>query len=194
MTMTKYRLAISLLWGIGFTSLICLLMNLNWFIGMLLIPGGLSAFTVPLLVLRRTPLEQLRRIAGWSIAPVTVAAILACFPSMNPLWPHGMKELARQESDLQTAIPVGASLEQVRGVLNSRKVQFYESTQSSDGIVLQYPNEATMTAQSGDTVLVSRFDTEAFEYPCGYDMQIVLVFGPTHNLKQRYIHRFRMCP
>jgi hypothetical protein len=191
--MTKYRLVIGLLWSIGFTSLLCLLMNLNWFIGMLLIPGGLVTFAVPLLGLRRTPLEQLRRIAGRSIAPVTVAAVLACIPALNPLWPHGMKELARQESDLQTAIPVGASLEQVRGVLNSRKIQFYDSTQPSNGVVLQNPEE-TMTAQSGDTVLVSRFDTGAFEFPCGYDMQIVLVFGPTHNLKQRYIHRFRMCP
>jgi hypothetical protein len=191
--MTKYRLAIGLLWSIGFVSLLCLLMNLNWFIGMLVIPGGLAAFAVPLLVLRRTRWEHLRRIAGWSIAPVTVAAVLACFPSMNPLWPHGMKELARQESDLQSAIPLGVSLEQVRDVLNSRKIQFYESTEPSDRVVLQNPEE-TITAQSGDTVLVSRFQTEAFEYPCGYDMQLVLVFGHNRNLTQRYVHRFRMCP
>jgi hypothetical protein len=51
-----------------------------------------------------------------------------------------------------------------------------------------------MMAQSGDTVLVSRFDTGAFEFPCGYIMQIVLVFGHDRNLKDRHIHRFRMCP
>ena len=55
--------------------------------------------------------------------------------------------------------PVGMSLNRVRGVLNARKIQFYESTEQRDGIVLQYPHEATMAAQSGDTVLVSRFDT-----------------------------------
>ena len=51
--MTKYRLAIGLLWSIGLTSLLCLLMNPNWFIGMLLIPGGVFAFAVPMLVLRQ---------------------------------------------------------------------------------------------------------------------------------------------
>jgi hypothetical protein len=150
--------------------------------------------SVGFLMFRKAGLQPLRRIAGWSVLPVAVLATLACIPSMNPLWPHAMTELARQESDLQTAIPVGMSLKQVRGVLNSRKIQFYESTEQSDGIVLQYPQERTMTAQSGDVVLVSRFDTEAFEFPCGYDMQIVLVFGHNGNLKERYIHRFRMCP
>lgn len=98
------------------------------------------------------------------------------FPSLNPLRPHGITELAQQESDLQTAIPIGMSLEQVRGVLNLKKIQFYESTEPSDGVILQN-QQTTITAQAGDTVVVSRFQTEAFEFPCGYDMQIVLLFG-----------------
>lgn len=191
--MTKYRLAIALLWGIGLTSLLCLLMNLNWFFGILLFPGGLAAFAVGFLLFRKAGLIRLRQIAGWSTLPVTAIATLACFPSMNPLWPHGMTELAKQESELQTAIPIGMSLDEVRSVLNSRKIQFDESTEPSDGIVLQNL-EATLAAQSGDTLLVSRFQTEAFEFPCWYDMQIVLVFGHERNLKERYIHRFRLCP
>jgi hypothetical protein len=191
--MTKYRLAIGLLWSIGFTSLACLLMNLIGFVGFFLLPSGLVAFAVGFLMFRKAGLPQLRRIVGWSVLPVTVLAALACIPSMNPLWPHGMTELAQQESELQTAISLAMSLEQVRGVLNSRRIQFYESTQTSDGVVLQNAH-TTMTAQSGDTVLVSRFDTEAFQFPCGYDMQIVLVFGPERNLKERYIERFPMCP
>jgi hypothetical protein len=190
--MTKYRLAIAVLWSIGFTSLLCLLMNLNWIFGMLLLPGGLMAFAVAFLLFRKGRLEQVRRIAAWSIFPVAAIAGLACFPSMNPLWPHGMADLAIEESELQTAIPFGMSLDRVRGVLNSRKIPFNESIES-DGVVLQNPPE-TITAQSGDTVLVSRFQTEAFAFPCGYDMQIVLLFGHDRNLKQRYIHRFPMCP
>jgi hypothetical protein len=85
------------------------------------------------------------------------------------------------------------SLDQVRGVLASKKIQFYESSEPGNAVILQNP-QATMTAQAGDTVLVSRFQTEAFEFPCGYDMQIVLLFGHDRNLKQRCIHRFRMCP
>ncbi len=191
--MTKYRLAIGLLWGIGFTSLACLLMNLIGFVGLFLLPGGLVAFAVGFVMFRKVGLPQLRRIAGWSVLPVTVLAGLACVPSMNPLCPHGMRELAQQESDLQTAIPLGMGLEQVRGVLNSRKIAAYESTQTSDGVVLQNA-QITMMAQAGDTVLVSRFDTEAFQFPCGYAMQIVLVFGPEQNLKERYIQRLPMCP
>jgi hypothetical protein len=191
--MTKYRLAIGLLWGIGFTSLSCLLMNLIGFIGFFLLPGGLVAFAVGFLMFRKVGLPQLRRIVGWSVLPVTVLVSLACIPSMNPLWPHGMRELAQQESELQTAIPLGMSLEQVRGVLDSRKIQFYESVEPRDGVILQNP-QITMMAQAGDMVLVSRFDTEAFEFPCGYDMQIVLRFDHNRNLAERYIQRFRMCP
>jgi hypothetical protein len=191
--MTKYRLAIGLLWGVGVTSLACLLMNLIGFVGIFLLPGGLVAFAVGFLRFRNAGLPQLRRIAAWSMLPLTVLVTLACIPSMNPLWPHGMRELRELETDLQTAIPAGMSLEQVRGVLKSRKIQFYESTEPSDGVVLQ-DADTTMTAQLGDTVVVSRFQTEAFEFPCGYDMQIVLVFGHDRNLKERYIHRFRMCP
>jgi hypothetical protein len=191
--MTKYRLAIGLLWGIGFTSLACLLMNLIGFVGLFLLPGGLVAFAVGFLMFRKVGLPQLRRIVGWSVLPVTVLAGLACVPSMNPLWPHGMRELAQQESELQTAIPLGMSLEQVRGVLDSRKIQFYESVEPRDGVILQNP-QITMMAQAGDMVLVSRFDTEAFEFPCGYDLQIVLRFDHNRNLAERYIHRFRMCP
>lgn len=219
MTMMKYRLAIALLWGIGFTSLLCLLMNLNWFFGFLLFPGGLvvsflswlklkdmvllfaanvliysmGAFVVVALQSRKAGLAQLRRIAGWSVLPVTVVAVLACFPSMNPLFPHGMTELAKQESELQAAIPLGVSLEQARGVLNSRKIQFNEYVDQYGGLVLS-DREATMTAQSGDTVLAGRFQTEAFKFPCGYDMRIILLFGRDRNLRQQYIHRFMTCP
>lgn len=190
---TKYRLAIAVLWGIGLTALSCLLMNLNGPIGLLLFPSGLLAFAVPFLLFRKAGLTELKRIAGWSVPLVITLAALACFPSMNPLWPHGMTELARQESDLQAAIQLGMSLDQVRDVLNSRKIQVYEFNKPSDGIVLENP-QTTITAQSGDTVLVSRFETGAFEFPCSYDMQIVLLFGQSRKLKERYIHRFRLCP
>jgi hypothetical protein len=68
--MTKYRLAIALLWGIGFTSLLCLLMNLSWFVGFLLLPGALVSFAVGFLMFRKAGLTRLRRIAAWSVLPV----------------------------------------------------------------------------------------------------------------------------
>ena len=157
------------------------------------IPQRLLAFAVPFLLFRKAGLTELKRIAIWSVPPVITLAALACFPSINPLWPHGMTELARQESDLQAAIQLGMSLDQVRDLLDSRKIQVYEFDQPRDGIVLENPR-TTITAQSGDTVLMSRFQTGAFQFPCSYDMQIVLVFGQSRELKERYIHRFPLCP
>jgi hypothetical protein len=84
-------------------------------------------------------------------------------------------------------------VEQVREVLKSRKIRFNESAEPTGGIVLHNP-QATITAQSCDTVLFSRFQTEAFEFPCGYDMQIVLLFGRDGKVKERYIRRFPLCP
>jgi hypothetical protein len=213
--MTKYRLAIALLWSIGFTSLVSLLLNVHLVFAVFLLPGGLATAVLPstipdqnfllfaanvifyfvliLLLSRSVGLAEVRRVAGWSVLPVCALAILACFHSFNPLWPHGMRELAKQESELQTAIPLGIRLDQVRGVLNSRKIQFSAFAETRDSVVLQNP-DVTITAKSGDIVLVSRFDTEAFEFPCGYDMQIVLVFGQDRNLEKRFINRFRMCP
>jgi hypothetical protein len=62
--MTKYRLAIATLWSIGVLALLCLLMNLNWLIGLLLIPSGLVAFGIAFLLFRKAQLTKLRRIAG----------------------------------------------------------------------------------------------------------------------------------
>jgi hypothetical protein len=104
-----------------------------------------------------------------------------------------MGELAKQESELQTAILLGMSLEQVLSVLNSRKIGAYEFTEPSDGVVLQ-DRDATITARSGEMVVTSRFQTGAFESSCAYDMQIVLLFGNDHRLKERCIRRFPMCP
>jgi hypothetical protein len=191
--MTKYRLAIALLWGIGFTALLCLLMNLSWFFGFLLLPGGPAAFGISLLLFRKAQLTKLKRIAGWSVPPVIAVAALACVPSMNPLFPHGMADLVKQESELQIAIPVSMTLDQVRGVLNSRKIQFYEFGEPTGGLVLE-DRDTTINAQAGDSVLVSRFQTGAFKFPCGYDMQIILLFGHDGILKQRYIRRLMTCP
>jgi len=116
----KWRIIISAMWGLGLTLLVTLLMNLGWIIGILLLPGflgvgvlrrpesmfvlfatnvifySLLAFVVIWRRLRNAPLELLRRIVGWSIFPAITLGVLAC---TNPLWPYGMADLARQESE-----------------------------------------------------------------------------------------------
>ncbi|MFZ0955365.1 MAG: hypothetical protein WAN60_03415 [Candidatus Sulfotelmatobacter sp.] len=136
---------------------------------------------------------SLRRLTIRLTVPSLILAGLACVPRLNPLWPHSFGELARQEADLQRAIPVGATLDQARLQLDSRQIKFREEIEDSPRTILSN-GETLVTAGNGDRVLSSRFETNAYQFPCWYDFQIVLLFGPDGKLKDRYIHRFRICP
>jgi hypothetical protein len=106
--MTKYRVCISLLSGLGLTSLVCLLLNIPWaslFLSALFIPGAIAlnillrsanwdsipallganavfysivALVVILLRFRDIQAVKLRRIAIWMVLPVTVMSCLVC--------------------------------------------------------------------------------------------------------------------
>jgi GAF domain-containing protein len=86
----------------------------------------LGAFVIIAWRFRSTSSTRLRSLAAWSAFPVAIATILACFPCMNPLWPHGMVELQRQEAELQSTLQLEMTVDQVRAVLTSRRVQFSE--------------------------------------------------------------------
>jgi len=49
-------------------------------------------------------------------------------------------------------------------------------------------------ARTGDRVIVSRWRTSAWSFPCGYDLEIILLFALDEKLKDRYIRRFPVCP
>jgi len=36
--------------------------------------------------------------------------------------------------------------------------------------------------------------TDSGQFPCGYRIDVVLVFNNERRLRERYIHRFRICP
>jgi hypothetical protein len=84
------------------------------------------------------------------------------------------------------------NIEQARAVLRSRNIQFNEF-EPSIGLVFQR-GDTTMMASHGDRVIHSQFQTNAGQFPCGYDMRLDLLFDAAGKLKQRYIHRFRICP
>ena len=126
-----------------------------------------------------------------SVIPVAILVGLACIPTLDPLLPRGLVELKRQESALQNDLPDDVGIEQARSVLRSKSIQFYES-QPSTGVVLQREG-TTMVASDGDRLIHSRFQTNAGQFPCGYDMEVDLLFDASGKLKQRYIHRFRVC-
>ena len=151
------------------------------------------ALVVILLRFRNIQVVRLKHIASWMVLPVTAVSCLVCFPSLNPLLPVGMAELSRQELGLQEALPLNMGLQDARSVLKARGIQFYESIENSESVVLQGPDRK-ITAAAGDRVLFSRYQTSAFRFPCGYDMEVILLFGKDERLKERYVRRFPICP
>ncbi len=220
--MVKHKIAVALLCGAGFTSLSMLLLNIP-FLGFLsslfLMPGGILTHLVvrsedfgpPLLVLaanslfysvvvyagvpifgRAVAAEKIRLAAIMLVLPVAILVGLVCIPRFNPLWPSGMTELATQEKDLQEALPVGMGLEGARAVLRSKGIEFYEHGETSQAVVLE--QDRRITAAAGDRVISARIETEAGQFPCGYAITVVLLFGPDERLKDQYVHRLRICP
>jgi hypothetical protein len=104
-----------------------------------------------------------------------------------------MAELSARESDLQRALPVGSNLTNARNVFKSRGIEFSDSVESADRIVLQGVGEK-ITASAGDRVLASNLPTSASKFPCGYRLDILLVFSPDDIMKERHIKRFPLCP
>lgn len=220
--MTKYQILVALLGGLGFVSVVCLLMNLPVLNALLLLvvspgatalrmlPGSLSNSIPKILVanvliyslivliviffrFRDVQVARLRQIAIGMILPVTVTSCLAFFTSFNPLLPKGMRELSRQELGLQQALPLGMGLQESRSLLVAKGIQFHESLTDSELSWDEAP-DTKISLHAGDRVLSSRFRTPASSYPCTYDMKITLVFGQDERLKDRYIHRAQVCP
>jgi len=134
-----------------------------------------------------------RRVNIWLAFPVGVLVILACVPTLDPLWPAGMSQLARQEAQLQEILPVGIDLEQARGVLRSQGIQSWEHVEKYDNVIFTRPEGSTSVA-SGDIVISAQIWTKAGQFPCVYRIDVVLLFGKEQRLTKRSIHRMRMCP
>lgn len=224
--MAKYRTAVALVCGAGFTSLVLLLIKLSspsgiaLLLSLLLLPGSVIAHLAvrsqevgpPLLVLAANAIiyaavlfvglsifargvapEKMRLVAARLVLPGVILTGLVCTPALNPLWPRGMTELTKQEKALQDALPVGIGVDGARSVLNSKGIQFQEATETSKALVVNRP-DGSITAAAGDRVISARLETEASQFPCGYDIEVVLLFGPDERMKDQYVHRLRLCP
>jgi hypothetical protein len=220
--MTKYKIAVALLCSTGFTCLVPLLMLsaaiLSVPLSILLLPGGIVAdviarpkLSAPLLVLAAnivtySPIayagvslfahgvatERMRLIIFRLLLPVAILAGLACVPKLDPLFPHGMVAMANQESELRAALPLGLEIEQARTILKSRGIKFQEEVEATSELVLKR-EDGTIVAAAGDRLISSRIQTEATQFPCSYDIEIVLLFGQNDRLKQEYVKRLRLC-
>jgi hypothetical protein len=151
------------------------------------------AYAVVAIWCHNVPVEKMQVAAIRLLLPAVVLIALICVPSLNPLWPRGMAELTRRVESLQNAFHVGMELENARAVLQSKQIRFQEVTETSPMDVLQEPGRS-ITAAAGDRVISARLETEASQFPCGYDIEVVLLFGPDQRLKDQYVHRLRLCP
>jgi hypothetical protein len=214
------RIVFSALCGAAFTALLSLTLHLsyvNLLASLLLLPGGLIqglvggtdspiavlsanflVYSVIVFVFASTSSGVRRRaeshpVSLWFALAVGVLVCMACIPTLDPLWPTGMTQLARREAQLHEILPIGIDLEHARGILRSQKIEFWEVVEKYDSIISTRP-EGSLSAASGDTVVSGRVWTEARQFPCAYRIDIILVFGKEGRLMDRSIHRFRSCP
>jgi hypothetical protein len=212
----------SLLFGVAIASLLGILLNvprLEHKAAVLLIPGGIlasmaSRALVPhpmlllvanavfyamclfglCLALRRWLRASTVRLGAWAVGFLAVVLFaLACLPRFDPLWPHGMGELQAREAKLKSLIRPDMTIDQVRAALEQESIPLNEETEDSAREVLRNRN-TQIVASAGDRLVFSRFRTDAVQYPCGYDLQVVVLFAPDGKIKNRYVAPLPICP
>jgi hypothetical protein len=83
-------------------------------------------------------------------------------------------------------------IEQARAELKAKNIEFFESTPPT-GLLTQY-GSPDIQVSSGDRLIHSSFQTKAAQWPCGYRMEIDLLFDVAGSLEHGNIQRFRDCP
>ena len=131
---------------------------------------------------------------------VAALLVLASMPRLDPLIPKGMTALRKQEADLTLLLADKSTLTEVRQVLEARRIEFREETEHAEIKLLSNKN-VEISASAGDRVLFNHLvlsdvnpNAGAYQFPCRYDLQFILVFGQDEKLKQRYIGDSRLCP
>jgi len=143
--------------------------------------------------LRSANLRKLKSLTLYLSGPALGLVGLACVPSLNPLWPQGMAQLAETENALREGLPKGASLERSRAFLQARGVKLYEEKLTVQQVVLER-GDTKLVAHPGDQLVSARIATNAGQFPCGYAIEVLLIFDASKNLEQNHIDRLRICP
>lgn len=139
--------------------------------------------------------ERTIRLANvWLAIPVAILFGLACMPGSNPFRMHGMDELQRQKNELREALPDGLSLEETRTVLHSRRIEFLEAEENFSGIREPHAEKTAQTPEAKNRVLTAQLPTKAWEFPCGYDLRVLLVFDQEQKLRRKYMTMLPLCP
>jgi len=208
--------------GAGFSALAVLLLNLNsgpvsMILSILLLPGflissspGSQGVYSPLRVLlgssvfygviayfparrfSRTSVERQRLTLILSGCPTLLLVCLCCVPSLNPLWPR-MDHLVSEENELREGLPVGAQLDQARAFLRERGIEAYEEPVKVRQEVARRSGPS-FVVQPGDRLVSARITTDAGQFPCGYAIEVGLVFDSSDKLRGNHIDELRLCP
>src|SRR5881394_2322423 len=104
--------------------------------------------------------------------------------------PHGYRQLEQLESQLQQLTPQGARIADVRTGLSSQGIEYREWVQESAGPLLSDGSGVKISANPGENVILSRHPTEAWQFLCSEQLDIILVFDEQKLLIRRYIGRF----
>jgi hypothetical protein len=108
--------------------------------------------------------------------------------------PHGYLQLEQLESRLKQLTSQGALFDEVRAGLSHQGIQYREWVQESAAPLLSDGSGVRISANAGEHVISARHPTEAWQFPCGEQLNIILVFDGQNKLIRRYIGRFHMCP
>ena len=104
-----------------------------------------------------------------------------------------MAQLAETENAFREGLPKGASLERSRAFLQARGVKLYEEKLTVQQVVLER-GDTKLVAHPGDQLVSARIATNAGQFPCGYAIEVLLIFDASKNLEQNHIDRLRICP
>jgi hypothetical protein len=74
------------------------------------------------------------------------------------------------------------------------RIEYWEELQESAAPLLSDGSGVRISANRGEYVISSRHPTEAWQFLCSEQLNIILVFDEQKRLIRRHIGRFHMCP
>lgn len=210
------RMALAVLVGVAFTAISALMLRLTPLSYLALLPGRLATelltdpeatptalailitnvlvySVVAFAILRVIPFDSDKagRVLRILWAPALLVMIFAMVPRFNPIWPSGFEDLRVHERQLQDSLQAGIDLEEARARVSGIEISEIPIHETQEVLRLK---DLTITADKGDLLLrTARRTQTAFRYPCSYDLEVVLIFGSDHKMKQRYIRERKTC-
>jgi len=118
----------------------------------------------------RINVEKARSSLTLSAVSAFVLVFLVCIPSLNPLWPRGMRQREQEERELREGLLVGSRLDQSRAFLRARGIEVHEEQVKAR---LEVPRRRgpSFVLQPGDRLVSARITTDAGQFPCGYAIE-----------------------